>query len=135
MPKFGPASKKNLAEAHPLLQKLFNEVIKDADCTVLDGQRGRAEQERAFSHGHSRAHFGQSPHNYIPAVALDVVPYPLDWTDIPAFVALSKIVKSKAEELNIPISYGGDWKSIKDYPHYELNPWRDWAKKSKLIPG
>ncbi len=133
MPKFSVASKRNLAEAHPLLQKLFNVVILEADCTVLDGQRGKDEQEKAYVSGHSKAHFGQSPHNYIPAIALDVVPYPLDWNDIPSFIALSKIVKAKAKELNIPISYGGDWKSIRDYPHYELDPWRDWAKKSKLI--
>lgn len=133
MPSFGTSSRKNLAEAHPLLQQLFREVIKDIDCKVLDGQRGEQEQEAAFRRGNSRAHFGQSPHNYIPAVSLDVVPWPLDWNDIASFKALGKVVKAKAKALGIPISWGGDWKSLKDYPHYELTPWRDYAKKSKLV--
>lgn len=133
MPKFGAASRRNLAEAHPLLQQLFNEVIKDFDCAVLDGSRGRAAQEEAFKRGHSRAHFGQSAHNYTPAIAVDVVPYPIDWTDLKRFKALGKVVKAKAIALGIPISWGGDWTSIKDYPHYELNPWRKFAKDSKLI--
>ncbi len=136
MPRFGPASKRNLAGAHPLLQKLFNAVILDTDCTVLDAQRNRADQEKAFALGHSRAHFGQSAHNWSPAVAVDVVPYPLNWEDTKAFQALAKIVLEKAKELDIPIVWGGSWTSIKDMPHYELGPnWRVWAKNSKPYTG
>lgn len=120
----------NLKEAHPLLQKLFTALAADPKTPkfqILDARRGRAEQERAFALGHSRAHFGQSAHNYVPAVALDVVPIPLDWRNIASFVRVSIAVKAKAKELGIPIEYGGDWKSIKDYPHYELKPWRAYA--------
>jgi peptidoglycan L-alanyl-D-glutamate endopeptidase CwlK len=30
-------------------------------------------------------------------------------------------IKQVANELNIPIVWGGDWKSFKDGPHFELN--------------
>ncbi len=129
MPKFGANSKKHLAGAHPLLQQLFNEVVKDIDCMVLDSQRGRQAQEKAFKLGNSKAHFGQSAHNWSPSVALDVVPYPLDWEDTAAFKALAKVVLAKARVLAIPVSWGGAWAHFKDYPHYELDPWRVWAKK------
>jgi peptidoglycan L-alanyl-D-glutamate endopeptidase CwlK len=135
MPKFSAASKARLAQAHPLLQKLFNAVILETDCTVLDAQRGKAAQEAAFAARRSRAHFGQSAHNWSPAVALDVVPYPLDWENTAAFRALAAVVKRKAKELGIPIAWGGDWKTLVDMPHYELSPWRDWAKKSKPYDG
>lgn len=136
MPKFGPASKRNLAEAHPLLQQLFNAVILKTDCTVLDAQRNRAQQEQAFALGHSRAHFGQSAHNWSPAVAVDVVPYPLDWSDTKAFQALAKVVMATAKDLDIPIVWGGSWPTLKDMPHYQLGPdWRTWAKKSKPYTG
>ena len=135
MPKFSTRSKKNLAGAHPLLQQLFNEVIKDFDCVVLDSQRGRADQEKAFKMGNSKAHFGQSAHNWAPAVALDVVPFPIDWGNTAAFKALGKVVKAKAKALGVPIGWGGDWKTFKDLPHYELTPWREFAKKSKLFEG
>lgn len=134
MPSFGQESKDNLAQAHPDLQRLFNAVIEEYDCKVLDAQRNHDEQEAAFRKGNSRAHFGQSPHNYIPAIALDVVPYPIDWKDLKRFRALAKIVKAKAVELDIPIQWGGDWTSIKDYPHYELSPWRTYAKQASLVP-
>ena len=135
MPKFGTKSRANLAGAHPLLQKLFNEVIKDIDCTVLDSQRDRQAQERAFKLGHSKAHFGQSAHNWSPAIAVDVVPFPLDWEDTASFRRLAKVVLSKAKELQIPIEWGGSWTGLVDMPHYELSPWRDWAKKSKPYGG
>jgi peptidoglycan L-alanyl-D-glutamate endopeptidase CwlK len=133
MPSFSAKSKASLAKARPELQKLFAAVILEIDCTVLDSERGKAAQEKAFKAGNSKAHFGQSPHNFTPSIAVDVVPYPLDWDDIAAFKKLGAVVKRKAKELGIPISWGGDWRSLKDFPHYELSPWRDWAKKSALI--
>jgi peptidoglycan L-alanyl-D-glutamate endopeptidase CwlK len=133
MPKFSAKSKASLAKARPELRRLFEAVIFEIDCTVLDSERGKAAQEKAFNAGNSKAHFGQSPHNYTPSIAVDVVPYPLDWNDLAAFRKLGKVVKAKAKELGIPINWGGDWRSLKDFPHYELSPWRDWAKKSALI--
>lgn len=135
MPSFGTTSRKNLGQAHPDLQRLFKEVIKEFDCKVLDGQRGRAAQEEAFRKGNSRAHFGQSAHNWSPAIAVDVVPYPIDWNDLARFKKLGALVKKKAAALGIPISWGGDWKSLKDFPHYELTPWRSYAKKAKPYGG
>jgi hypothetical protein len=43
-----------------------------------------------------------------------------------------------AKEKGIPLRSGLDWnmdgnfKDGWDAPHYELTPWREWAKKSKL---
>lgn len=135
MASFSASSKKHLAGAHPLLQRLFNEVIKEIDCTVLDSQRGKAEQEQAFRRGNSRAHFGQSPHNYAPSVSVDVVPYPLDWDDLKAFRALAKVVKAKAAALGIKVKHGATFKGLADWPHWELDPWRSYAKQSKLYTG
>lgn len=133
-----PRSQSALKNAHPLFQKLIAEVVK-ANPTlkfqVLESRRGKKAQEKAFALGHSRAHFGQSAHNWTPAIALDITPLPLDWDNIKAFVALSKPILAKAKELKIPIEWGGDWSSIKDFPHYELSPWRDFAKHSKLYAG
>lgn len=131
-------SAKALSTAHPLLQKLIGEVVKTNPklrFRILDARRGRADQEKAYALGHSRAHFGQSAHNYSPAIALDIVPVPLDWNDIASFIALSKPILAKAAELKIQISWGGSWSSIKDFPHYELDPWRTYAAQSALFKG
>lgn len=131
MPKLSAASQRRLDGAHPLLQKLFAAVADETAILILDGQRGRAAQERAFALGHSRAHFGQSAHNWMPAIALDVAPAPLVWSDTESFAALAKLVKTKAAALGVPIVWGGDWTAIRDMPHYELDPWRNFAARAK----
>jgi peptidoglycan L-alanyl-D-glutamate endopeptidase CwlK len=136
MAKLSAASQKRLDAAHPLLIKLFTACLADPACpafTVLDSQRGREAQEKAFNAGNSKAHFGQSPHNWTPSIALDVAPLPIDWENLAAFKALGAFVEAKAAALKIPVGWGGRWKSFKDYPHFELTPWRDFAKKSKLF--
>ena len=66
---------------------------------------------------------------------VDVVPMPLDWTDLGRFRALAALVKARAKALAIPIAWGGDWRSLTDMPHYELDPWRDFAAKAKPFEG
>lgn len=128
MPKFGSDSKKNLDECHPLLQKLFEEVVRGFDCSVICGYRGEAKQNEAFRKGYSKLKFPKSKHNKVPAMAADVVPYPLDWKDTNRMYYFGGYVKAKAEELGIDIRWGGDWdsdtevddQSFIDLPHFEL---------------
>ena len=137
MYKFSKRSRDNLSTASTNLQKLFNEVIKEVDCTVICGHRSPEEQFELFKKGRENKNFKwvvvdkskvvtnidgrakKSNHNYLPSRAVDVVPYPLDWNDISAFKKLGEVVKRKAKELGIKISWGGDWQTLKDYPHYE----------------
>ena len=44
MAKFGKSSKKRLATCDERLQKVFNEVIKYVDCSVLEGHRSEERQ-------------------------------------------------------------------------------------------
>jgi len=124
-----------------MLQEIANEAIKEIDFKVLDATRGRADQERAFAAGRSKAHFGQSAHNYVPAIAYDLFPAPYDWNNRQSFIDLSKVILRIAKDRGIPIRWGGDWNMDGnlsdgwDMPHYELHKWQDWAKKSKLYEG
>ena len=137
MYKFSKRSRDNLSTASENLQRLFNEVIKEIDCTVICGHRSPEEQFELYKKGRVNKDFKwivvdkakvvtnidgrakKSNHNYLPSRAVDVVPYPLDWNDITAFKKLGEVVKRKAKELGIKISWGGDWQSLKDYPHFE----------------
>lgn len=148
---FDEASAKRLAGAHPLLQKLFTAARRKIAFTIMDSQRGRAAQEAAFKAGHSKAHFGQSAHNWDPAVACDLAPIPLDWNNVGAFRAVQAVIgwydpksgrgAGLAKEMKIPIRWGGDWNMDGnpsdgwDLPHYELHPWREFAKSSKPYQG
>lgn len=117
---FSPASLKRLQTCHPLLQDLFNEVIKHHDCSIISGYRGREEQEEAFNNGNSKAHYGQSNHNFSPSLAVDVMPYPINWDDIKGIHKFAGFVLGVAAEKNIPVRWGGTFKNFFDGPHYEL---------------
>lgn len=144
---FGTASKASRAKLHPLLQKFVDELIKEIDFKILDATRGRAAQTKAYNTGKSKAKFGQSAHNYVPAVAVDLFPAPYIWPDdktataaqrkaaAAAFKELGEKGLAVAKRLGIPIRWGGDWNmdgdkttsDSWDQPHFELHPWRKYA--------
>jgi len=120
MPSFGKRSKERLSSCHPDLQELLNSVITVQDCTIICGHRGMAEQQAAYDSKNSTVQFPNSKHNSCPSMAVDIAPWPLDWDDIQGFKDLAETVKDCAKQLDIEIVWGGDWKTFKDYPHYQL---------------
>lgn len=120
MPKFGKRSRKELATAHPDLQRLFNEVVKMFDCAVICGHRGKADQEKAFAGGFSKVQWPKSKHNQVPARAVDVVPWPSGFKDEEEFYKLAGFVKGIAAQMKINVQWGGDWKKFRDLPHWQI---------------
>jgi len=151
MPTFGATSLAQLKKAHPLIQQILTEAIKVIDFKILDSTRGRAAQTKAFRTGHSKAQFGQSAHNYVPSIAVDLFPAPYDWDNTASFKRLYDVIgrydkatgkgKGLALQLKIPLRCGFDWNMDDDATktdqwdggHYELHPWRDFAKNAKLF--
>tara|TARA_Y100000310_G_scaffold237941_1_gene241260 strand:- start:81 stop:515 length:435 start_codon:yes stop_codon:yes gene_type:complete len=142
MPKFGSKSRKHLETCHPDLQTLFNAVIDVVDCSVTCGYRNKADQDRAFNSGHSKAKYPDGNHNANPSTAVDVCPYPINYTDLQRYYYLAGWVLAKAEilrnvgEITHKIKWGGNWRGLDngkidfsynrrsdvldDLPHYEL---------------
>ena len=121
MPKFGFKSKQRLSTCHSDLQRLFNEVVKHVDCSVLCGVRTEEEQQKAYLRGFSHAPYPKSLHNRTPSPAVDVVPYPIDWEDKERFYRFAGFVQGVASQMGIELQWGGDFISIFDAPHYQLN--------------
>ncbi len=145
---FSKRSLANLSDAHALLRQLMFAAIKEYDFTAADGGRGRAAQEMAVKLGRSKVHFGNSAHNFIPWIALDIYPFPIDFSKKGEKAYRKKLVelqmdviKPTADKLGIPIRQGIDFNrngiltddNFVDLPHVELHPWREFAKKSKLF--
>ncbi len=136
MATLGQKSLDKLATAHPNLQKVVKEAIKHYDFTVLYGNRSVEEQQELFKKGRKIINgvwqkVGatitncdgvkiKSKHNYSPSLAVDLAPYPIDWNDLKKFKELGKVMKQAAKTVGVEISWGGDWKSFTDLPHYEL---------------
>ena len=81
MPRFSRKSKRKLDTCHESLQQLFNEVVKSFDCTVIEGHRGEKKQNEAYRKGNSKLKYPNGKHNKTPSIAVDVIPYPIDWKD------------------------------------------------------
>lgn len=120
MPKFGKSSLDRLSECHPDLQRIMHELIKELDVTILCGHRGEREQTAAFISGASKLQWPRSKHNSKPSRAVDVAPYPIDWTNIAAFNDMCDRIERIAKELGVKVRMGRTF-SFKDYPHVELS--------------
>lgn len=90
-----------------------------AHCVV----RGSAEQNAAFRAGHSKARAGESPHNY--GAAVDLIHGTKGWNlTRKQWDILGHIGKDLAEQAQLSIVWGGDFKSLYDPAHWELADWR-----------
>ena len=128
MPHFGKKSKERLSTCHEDLQKVFNEVIKVVDCSILEGHRDERRQEKLYAEGKTKVHYPMGRHNTKPSRAVDVVPYPVDWEDRERFHLFSGGVLRMASRMGITLRWGGDWNmnfnvddnKFDDFPHFEL---------------
>jgi peptidoglycan L-alanyl-D-glutamate endopeptidase CwlK len=130
---FGGRSIRNLAEAHPDIQRVMNAAIADFDFMVLQSSRTQEEQEADFAKGVTKAHWKESAHDFPVSYAVDCAPFPLDWKDIAEFARMSQVILGHADQLGVHLTWGGSWTSIKDYPHFEITNWRMLARASALI--
>ena len=131
MPKFGSRSKRNLKTCDQKLQNIFNEVIKHVDCSVIEGHRSQERQDKLYDQGKTQVKHPNGRHNAYPSRAIDVVPYPIDWSDRERFTLFAGFVKGLAKGMyNIDLRWGGAWDSdfqvqdnrFDDFPHFELKP-------------
>ena len=128
MASFGKKSKSLLASCDSRLQAVFYEVVRYYDVKILIGHRGQVEQEMAYAEERSKLKWPLSKHNLHPSLAVDVIPYPLDWKDRERFYYMAGLVMGIAALLGIKIRWGGDWDSDTDFKdqtfddlvHFEL---------------
>jgi peptidoglycan L-alanyl-D-glutamate endopeptidase CwlK len=120
----GIKSKTKLQTCANELQRLVEKACEDAplDFIITCGHRGKEDQDEAFAKGNSKLKFPNSKHNTTPARAFDFAPIEngkIPWDNIDLFKQLGEHFKKVADEMNIKVSWGGDWR-WKDYPHLEL---------------
>ena len=127
MPYFGSTSKNNLATAHPLLQELFNEIIKRYDISINCGHRTEEEQN-AIPDSNTSVQWPNSKHNTLPSMAVDWQPYPLlSWTEplIEArFANIGGYIQGVAERLGIQVIVGYDWDSDGNIAEHKLKDFK-----------
>lgn len=116
-----------LAEVHPDLVKV---LLRAATSTVvpfqiIHGLRAVAEEEAACASGHSTTmHSRHLPNKDGVACAVDVVALPdgaVSWAPI-EYQPIASAILDAGHALGIPIEWGGNWTTLKDFGHFQL-PW------------
>ena len=130
--KWSNRSLGNLKGIHPDLRRVMDRALQSSplDFIVIEGLRSEARQRQLFNQGASRTLNSR----HLTGHAVDLLPIgpngraAFDW---PLYHKLAPAVKAAAEAEGVKITWGGDWKSFKDGPHFELDrdayPASDWT--------
>jgi len=123
----GPRSIARLQDVHPDLVRVVRRaaVMSSLDFTVLEGIRTLPRQKQLMAQGATRTLNSR----HLTGHAVDLAPMiggTVSW-DWPLYHRLAKIVKAAAAHEKVPIVWGGDWRTFKDGPHWEL-PWKQYPK-------
>ena len=116
--KLGTRSKQKLSGVHPDLIMVVTKAISisTVDFTVLEGIRSVSRQRELYKAGKSTTMNSR----HITGHAIDLAPWPISW-DWDEFYPIADAMKEAAEDLDISIDWGGDWKSFPDGPHFQLS--------------
>jgi len=116
--KLGTRSLQSLSGVHPDLVDVVKLAItiSEVDFTVLEGIRNINRQRELYKAGKSTTMNSR----HITGHAVDLAPWPISW-EWEDFYPIADAMKAAAEELEIDIVWGGDWKSFPDGPHFELS--------------
>ena len=123
-------SERNLNGVHPDLVRVVRKAaeISQLDFIVTEGLRTVERQKQLIAAGasktmrsrHIRAMSKFNKYGHAVDVAVKVNGK-VRW-DWPLYHAVADTMKRAAAECHVPIEWGGDWKSFKDGPHFQL-PW------------
>lgn len=132
MRKWSSRSLRSLKGIHPDLRRVMDRALQlsPIDFVVIEGLRTQERQKQLVAQGASTTMNSR----HITGHAVDIVPIgpngktAFDW---PLYNKLAPAVKAAAKEENVAIVWGGDWKSFKDGPHFELDkaiyPTTEWT--------
>ena len=114
MARFGSRSQEFLEGLDIRLVRVLEKAIEMYDFSVISGHRGEEEQNDLLRRGLSKKKFPNSRHNVFPSMAVDIAPYPIDWSDDERFYFLAGIIRACAHRCKTEIRWGGDWDSDDD---------------------
>jgi peptidoglycan L-alanyl-D-glutamate endopeptidase CwlK len=118
--KLGAESLERLRGVHPDLVAVVKKAITltEIDFTVTEGLRTKERQAQLVKAGASKTMNSRHITGHAADVAAWVGGVRWDW---PLYAKIAWAFKKAAADLGVPIVWGGDWKSFKDGPHFELD--------------
>lgn len=126
--KLNTASESRLRGVHPDLVRVVRRCAADwkdpeTGFIVTCGLRSLEEQRLLYAKGATRtmrSRHLKASNGYAHAVDVGAtVQGQVRW-DWPLYSRLAKAMKAASKAERVPIEWGGDWKTFKDGPHYQL---------------
>ena len=118
--KFSQRSENNQKGVNTDLVKIERRALQlsPVDFGITEGLRTVERQRQLVAAGKSQTMNSR----HISGHAVDVFAYPTsagswEWK---YYEQIATAFKQAAKELNIPVEWGGDWKTLKDGPHFQL---------------
>ncbi|MHC0506499.1 M15 family metallopeptidase [Achromobacter aegrifaciens] len=127
-------SLERLVGVHPDLTAIVKLAIQrtTVDFTVVEGVRTLERQREYVARGASQTmasyHLPQADGLSHAVDLAPLVDGMIPWSDWQVFAGLAQVVKACAAELGVPVEWGGDWKTLKDGPHFQIP--RNWKGRA-----
>lgn len=114
-------SLKNLEAVHEDLVRVVKRALEitTVDFTAIEGIRSEERQKKLFESGASKTMNSR----HLTGHAVDLAAWvggKIDW-HWEHYEKIADAVKSAGKELGVVVEWGGDWKSFKDGPHFQLS--------------
>lgn len=118
--RFSQRSETRLQGVHPDLVRVTRRALalSPVDFGISEGLRTLERQKQLVAEGKSQTMNSR----HLSGHAVDVVAYvgsAVSW-DWSLYEQIAQAFKQAAAELSIPVEWGGDWKTLKDGPHFQL---------------
>lgn len=118
---FSARSLHNLVGVHADLCAVMQRAITltPVDFMITEGLRTKERQAQLVKAGASKTMNSR----HLTGHAVDIAPIvsgEVRW-DWELFRKIAPVIKDAAKGLSIPIVWGGDWRTFKDGPHFELD--------------
>lgn len=122
-------SQERLKGVHPDLVRVMHKALQEAPFPfrVIDGLRTVTRQKELVRIGASKTMRSR----HLTGHAVDIVPLvdldrdgKLETEELfnwPLIRQLAPVVKAAATDLDVALEWGGDWKTFKDGPHWQLS--------------
>lgn len=106
--------------------------LSPIDFMVLEGKRTLQRQQELFDQGRKtpgKIVTWTMKSKHLDGLAVDLVPFPVDWNDTRKFDQIAKAMFAAADELGVKVRWGADWdmdgnyreKGEYDSPHFEIS--------------
>jgi hypothetical protein len=119
-----PGCEAKMATAHPTLVAFFTSFrAANPDAHVSCSSRTQSDQEADYAKGVSKAHWGQSAHDFTPSRAIDW--FRLTQAGGASFdsVWFRNVLAPAIAAAGLV--WGGNFSTIRDLPHCELPAWQN----------